>query len=136
MDRTQEFVNRLTGILNSNIDPELATAAWEYGKTWYRDANTFAQKLSEKYGITMEQACGVMAATSIRTRWEANLADATLACAGLLNKGLKIRYQKCEAILASDDTGIEAVLQILRGPKIKAFCKNILDPDGRDATID
>lgn len=138
MDRTQEFVNRLTGILNTNVDPELAMLAWDYGQKWYADAHDFAWKISNTYGITLEQAAGLMAATSIRTRWDANLRDALLAAAGLLTVGLRIRIDKAAAIMAlpEDDAGQEAVLNILRGPKIKAFMQNILDPQGRVATID
>ena len=137
MDRTPEFVARLTGILNSNIDPDLARDAWEYGMTWYRDAHDYAWKISNTYGISLEQACGLLAATSIRTRWDNNLRDAMLAAAGMLTVGLKIRRDKCAAILdLPEKHTVDDVLNILRGPKISAFMQNILDPDSTVATID
>lgn len=138
VDRTDEFVARLVGILNSNVDPELARIAWDYGRKWYQDAHDYAWKLSNTYGITLEQAAGLIAATSIRTRWDANLRDAMLAGAGLLTTGLKLRYQKTRAIMAlpESDAGLDAVLAILKGPKVSAFARNIIDPNGDEATID
>jgi hypothetical protein len=139
VDRTDEFVARLVGILNANYDESLRTIAWEHGLTWYQDAHDYAVMLTEQFNLTLAQACGIMAATSIRTRWTANLRDAVLASGGLLNTGLKIRYQKCNEIRGMAEPtrdDVQAVLRILKGPKISAFALNILDPNGRVATID
>lgn len=136
-ETVEAFTVALAGYANSAIDPDLAKLAWDYGQTWYRDAHDFAWKLSNTYGISLMQAAGIMAATSIRTRWEANLADAMLAAGGLLRTGLKLRYQKSDAILALPESHtLGDVLQVLRGPKISAFAQNILDPESRVATID
>lgn len=45
----------------------------EYAKRWYDGANVIAQDIASKYGITLEQASGVIAALSPQKDWFMNI---------------------------------------------------------------
>lgn len=138
--RVAEFEKNLEELLLSHQNSALFVDALKYASKWYEDAHDYAMQLSSFFGITIEQACGVIAATSIRTRWNANIADAGIICGGGYIRGLKIRRHKSYDILelTGDDASSKvAVLSILNGPKVCAFFQNILDPkNSTAATID
>ena len=48
----------------------------EEGKIWYRQANMFAENLSNKYNISLKTAASVIACLSPAAKWERNLIDA------------------------------------------------------------
>jgi hypothetical protein len=134
---TDAFVARIVGILNMPVDPALAIAAETFGKRWYQDAHEFANTIAQRAEISLVKAAGIVAAFSIRTHWSRNLKDTVLFLGQHTIGGLKIRVNKAQAILnLPDDASEDDVLDVLRGPKIRAFARNIIDPNGREATID
>jgi hypothetical protein len=107
------------------------------GTAWYHAAHTYARGLSERYGVTLEQAAGVLAALSPQLRWDGG-AHNNMTCADqLIRTGdtsgvLGGSKRKALAILAGS-----APLDILGGPKVRAFYANILDPESsQEVTVD
>lgn len=54
---------------------------WEQGRNWYSDARAFSRWLAETYGISVEQAAGVLAVLSPRVDWDTNMRTAVAVCA-------------------------------------------------------
>lgn len=115
----------------------------ENGLTWYSSAHNVVTRLSSRYNVTLEQACGVIAALSPGAQWERNIEDAELFISywSAGNRGKRLpsvgvygrnNRRKAERIL-----GGEKPLTVLGGPKVTAFYTNILDPsNNRVVTID
>ena len=114
------------------------------GLAWYRTANTAAIELSDRYGIDVTTACGVIAALSPRNKWTRNLIDAenlinvyVTAGADACNEVKVCTFGKNKAkaisILASIPT-LDVVESILSGPKLKEFFRCIIGQD--DVCID
>lgn len=103
------------------------------GSRWYHAAHTFARGLSERYGITLEQSAGIIAALSPQCSWARNMTCADqLVRTGDTSGVLGGSKRKAQAILAGGNP-----LDVLRGPKVRAFYANILDPAGsQDVTVD
>jgi len=87
-----------TGLLNAYQDQMADNLQFLYGQTptnvvdvaknWYRGANQLASGLSNKYGVSIEQASGVLASLSPQKDWYQNvsLADRVFAA---YNSGIK-----------------------------------------------
>lgn len=117
----------------------LATYAWandahkREGSVWYQSAHTFARGLSERYGITLEQAAGVIAALSPQLSWSRNMTCADeIIRTGDTRGVLGLSKRNARAILAGAHP-----LDVLNGPKTRAFFDNILRPTASHAvTVD
>lgn len=48
----------------------------EKSLNWYSEANTYAQNLHQKYGVSVEKICAVISALSPAVSWEINKTDA------------------------------------------------------------
>jgi hypothetical protein len=97
------------------------------GMSWYNRANDFARTLDSN----VERAAGVIAALSPNTSWTANMTLAKSAYAGNV-KGFPANVAKVNRILDG-----EAPLDVLGGPKVRAFYANIAEPDvSHSAVID
>ena len=115
----------------------------EHGLTWYQTAHNIALGLTVRYQITIEQACGVIAALSPGLQWELNVSQATdlidswhsgARGAHLPRVGTYGRknVRKCTDILSGKDPSA-----VLGGFKVHNFYANILDPkDVNAVTID
>ena len=96
-------------------------AEWDAARDWYSAAQEIALEMAREFGVTLEIAASVIAATSPRTIWSFNVkhARAILAGeeipAGALGTNDK-RGRNC-AILGFDGLG--------NGPKVNAFARNI-----------
>lgn len=118
---------RLLSLFDGANDDQMA-----YGLDWYSAAHTFCVGLAERYGVSVDQAAGIVAALSPRVEWGLNmrLADElvrTGAC-----KGLSGNVRKAQRILAG-----EAPLSVLGGNKVRSFYDNIARPDtSATVTID
>lgn len=114
------------------------------GQDWYETARDAAVKLSERYGVDVTTACGVIAALSPRNKWTRNLIDAE----NLINVYVSSGAEACDSIkvctfgsnkskalriLASDPT-LDMVESILSGPKLKEFFRCIIGQE--DVCID
>lgn len=97
---------------------------WSAGITWYARAHEEAVSLSETYGCTILQACGIIAALSPQNGWDNNLAAAALF---LQDPTRDIHFhdacEKARAILNGAHP-----LQALRGSKVRSFYRNIAEP--------
>lgn len=117
-----------------------------FGPEWYPTARASAVALAERYGFTVEQSVGVIAATSPRVDWSSNLADAETVLSwcedsrdGSSAPWWSIRGD-CSAFSANILAAIECAaaddpLTVLNGQKQRAFYRNIIgDADG--VTVD
>lgn len=96
---------------------------------WYDDAHQFAQDLADEYGTDFRTVAGVLAATSPNTGWLQNKQRTAhlVSChkgGSPLSGHFKFVLLKSGLILQ----GYEP-LDILRGPKERAFFQNIAEPD-------
>ncbi len=105
------------------------------GHRWYEDAHTVAREQAETYNLTIEVTSGVLAALSPRLGWGSNvaIAERMLASHGTLDRGALGRsLSQARAIYAGTP-----VLDVLGGPKTRAFYENILTAgDSKLAVID
>lgn len=95
---------------------------------WYEDAERYCQYLAVQYGVTLEQACGVMSAFSPRVHWSRNKVLAELYLDGEPTPGLRNSRRAADAVMVH---GIDA----LRGLKTHAFARNMYG-DTDAVTID
>ena len=102
-------------------------ADYRDGSLWYLRAHDHALDLSERYGLTVRQASGIIAALSPQIGWEQNLviADDFTASGGTASVHFSICTERARAIL--DDPHADP-LDILGGPKVRSFYRNILNP--------
>ena len=115
------------------------------GQDWYPQARRIAATLSGRYGVSVAQSIGVMAALSPRNRWERNVQDADALISAyvaggaeqaMLTKVCTFTSNKTKAvrILESNLQDISSALTILSGPKLKEFASCIEGLD--DVCID
>ena len=124
---------------------DLATAAETAGgQSWYQQANQIAVTLADRYEITEEQACGVIAALSPRNKWDRNVIDAENLIAAWVAGGTEacedvkvctFGANKAKAIRCLDEGFADgSIFMILSGPKLKEFYSCIRGID--DVCID
>ena len=114
------------------------------GQDWYDTARDAATKLSERYGVDVTTACGVIAALSPRNKWDRNLIDAE----NLINVYVSSGVEACESIkvctfgsnknkalrILDAIPTLDMVENILSGPKLKEFFRCIIGQE--DVCID
>lgn len=101
---------------------------YDAGMRWYHDAHEAAVRLDP---INPDRAAGVIAALSPQTDWARNLELTRRAYTnGYASGTLGRSIDKANAILAGADP-----LDVLRGPKTRAFYRLIADPDDLDAVV-
>jgi hypothetical protein len=94
---------------------------------WYSDARRFSDGLARAYGLGVEAVAGAIAALSPQVAWSAQVAwapaifDAWKQGADLPGPGLGVNKRKAGRILAG-----EAPLDVLGGPKVRAFYRGII----------
>jgi hypothetical protein len=102
------------------------------GAVWYQTAHTFAVGLAKRYGVSVEQAAGVIAALSPQLAWTLNERYADLICR--TGDAPVLGRSKRNALAILDGAN---PLDVLRGPKTRAFFDNILRPDSSSVvTVD
>lgn len=121
-----------------NITRVFRTATAEQraaGFDWYADAHDTAKEFAATYGVTLEQAAGVIAALSPLNSWGANvkLARRMIASGGTMTTGyLTVGLTKARAILAGADPA-----ELLTSDKVAAFYHGIVTRGATDrVTID
>ncbi len=102
----------------ARIATELTAAEVAAGIGWYPLALRQARRMAREHGTTEHRAAGVIAALSPRCRWSENLRRADRALATGVARGLFAH--KAQAII--DGT---RPLDVLSGPKVRAFYRNI-----------
>jgi hypothetical protein len=88
------------------------------GREWYAEAHRVAHTLAGRYGVTPDQAAGVIAATSPLNSWAANvrISERILAAGGLSEGYLTVGLRKADAILAGAD-----IVATLKSDKVVNF---------------
>lgn len=109
-----------------------------HGTTWYVQAQTLAQAMSDYHQVPLRIVVGVIAALSPNNKWERNTKDADTMIAAYLRGDhvdvcrpstyTKMRDKAWLIIASMPDTDDE-VMTILNGQKIVSFFKNIMGYD-------
>ena len=118
---------RSTDFTTDHIEGWLARATpaqIAQGSTWYHRAYRTAKQIAHANGHTTAQAAGVLAALSPQVTWDRAVTLASLAARGEYVPHFRRQTAKAQRIL----TG-EPPLDVLSGPKVRAFFRNIVDPD-------
>jgi hypothetical protein len=107
----------------------------EDGIEWYARAGRLGQRLADKYGCTLAQSVGVIAALSPNNKWHRNCQDAE-SCIKAWSLGRDVlavvcctyplMQDKAKRILELKAPSREQVAAILNGRKISAFALSIL----------
>jgi hypothetical protein len=98
------------------------------GVQWYDDARALAQDIADDSDVTLKVASGVIAALSPRMQWVTNVNAARKACKGEAYGALGTSKRNADRILKGEDP-----LDVLRGPKTRAFYQAIMGDD--DAAV-
>lgn len=134
MDRLTPIDNRggaATRRLIRFVD-DATTAEIRHGLGWYELAHATACTLANENGVSVDTACGVIAALSPRSDWPQNVKRARELLETGDTYGLGNGRGKAKAIVAGADP-----LSVLSGPKTRAFYLNVADPEHSDAvTVD
>jgi hypothetical protein len=111
-------------------------------RLWYHAAHAFAQKLADRYGVTLSQAVAVIAAVSPRKEWGANRRQAEVILARWREfDDVKDPHEVAERLNLGLNTNVTLALRILRGdsvdilsesPKRPSFYNNIMWPGQTD----
>lgn len=101
----------------------------EEGLSWYADAHAVATHLDPE---DPARAAGVLAALSPRTNWGRNVNLAARAYAdGAASRTMRMCVEAADRILAGADP-----LEVLAGPKVRAFYACIADPGCPEVVVD
>jgi len=114
------------------------------GKLWYQTANHKAQLICKDTGLALWTVSSVIAALSPRNHWEQNLIDAHNLClayvSGINPNTVRVKtfnQNKRKAIQLLKASHESSVSALLKGNKVTAFYRNILEPtDDTYVTID
>lgn len=109
------------------------------GLRWYQTGHDLCATMGKLAGISSETACGVVAALSPGKSWEQNLEEAGRFIAAfkagdelpIVGAYGRANVRKAERILKG-----EAPLDVLQGPKVRAFYSNLSNPSGQEVCID
>lgn len=131
-----------------------ASGAYEQQKAWYHTAHDLVGQHAQAAGIAPETFAGMVAATSPRALWQsktgrlvnieyaekaaahakANPGKSGREIADSLTKPGMLRQSLASAIEVHNGRPVE---DVLKGPKIRSFYNNLVDPSGTDhVTID
>lgn len=127
MRRVRQFARRLLAVWRAATRREKTA-----GARWYAEATRTAKTLARRYGVSHATAAGVMAAISPRLTWKYNVkaAEMILATASRVPGVFRASLVKALRILSG-----ERPLQVLSGPKVRAFYR-VLMGDESHAVVD
>ncbi len=129
VSRVDEFAAKFRALIEQaeRDTPEFAQIAFDQAQEWYPNAHKVCLDLSEKYDVYFTKVMGIMAAMSIQTRWEKNLADTEKFLRGDVVSGLPIRVKKAHEVMGiKHGHDVDEIMRVLNGPKIQCFFDNIL----------
>jgi len=96
------------------------------GLLWYTRANRLAQGLADRFGLTLEQAAGILAVMSPGVAWDTQVErtgawiEAELAAPGSATfAGYTTNVNKARQLL------VKGTLGVIKGPKVTAFWRAI-----------
>ncbi len=112
---------------------EASSAEVVDGAQWYPNAQREAQRIASNFHITIEQACGIIAAISPGMNWDENIPQAWEFC---LNGSLSfLPYGHLNEVKAKRIRNGESPLDVLGGPKVTAFYAALLHPAGNTKAV-
>lgn len=122
-----EFTPSVENVISLYL--QASEMAFREGMSWYNDAHEFARILDPE---NVERAAGVIAAISPNTSWTANKTLARKAYAQGNGEGIGFpdKNAKVTRILNGENP-----LDVLGGPKVRAFYATILDPTGDHSPV-
>ena len=133
-------VGRIAALLAVADDADKAS-----GVVWYSEAHKFAHGLASDTGIGVRAVCHVIAVLSPACIWKRNKTDARAVCLEFIKTGRVTETEvstygqnraKAERILVAWFAS-EPWDNILSGPKVTAFARNIENPNNlEDVTLD
>lgn len=100
----------------------------DQGDRWYWAAHAFCVDLADRYGLTVDAACALVAVLSPRTSWDQNMVLADQFARTGDAPTLGDHKAKARRILAGEQPA-----DVLRGHKVCAFWQCLVDPDTADA---
>lgn len=102
---------------------EASESQIERGKAWYWQANGIANNLAREHALSLEQACGILAALSPSTDWERNVSLAfTLAETGDCSHAYGDAIRKARLIRDNPDSD---PLLFIGGRKVRSFYHSV-----------
>lgn len=101
------------------------------GVEWYAEAYGIACDYAERFGITADQAAGIIAALSPMNSWDKNVKDAERFLATGVRVHTDANMRKCERILAGED-----VHTVLNADKTQNFWLGIVSQGAQGVCID
>ena len=108
--------------------------AMREGLSWYLDAHNVSRALASAHNLTVAQVAGIIAALSPMNGWENNKRKAAQLISQGNGEGCGLRKNVAKAMAIFDGAD---PLDILKGDKVRAFYRTILDPFGDiDPVID
>lgn len=122
----------------SAAPPYLHTAEWlvslyyegEHARDWYDQAQLTCSGMAESFGLSLEQVAGIVSALSPRVRWHKNVEYARRFIRGERVPVFSTSRRNAQRILDG-----EHPLDVMRGPKTRAFYSNLIG-DLRHVTCD
>lgn len=101
------------------------------GVEWYAEAYGIACDYAERYGVSVGQAAGIIAALSPMNSWAKNVKDAERFLATGARVHTEANMRKCERILAGED-----VHTVLNADKTQNFWLGIVSQGAEGVCID
>lgn len=95
-------------------------ATRDAGELWYQIARDDCQALADEFGLSLDSACGVVAALSPNLRWDRNIRAARNVLSGGTSEAYPANEFKARRIQAG-----ESPLDVLGGLKVRAFYSNL-----------
>lgn len=121
-------VENLRITFNEAVDAEIVN-----GAQWYVNAHREAQRLATAFSLSIEQACGIIAVISPGMNWDENVPQTWEFCTtGALSF---LPYGHLNEIKAKRIYGGAHPDEVLRGPKVTAFYKALLWPNGNTPAV-
>jgi hypothetical protein len=106
------------------------------GATWYPTAARVCRALAWAHGLEPWQVAGAVAALSPSNRWERNLKDAALLLLGQRCGFHTYPQQVLKALACLSAQSLDAVEDVLRGPKTRAFAVLLTNPGADRVVVD
>lgn len=132
-------VNVVDNILSVYATVKGSASADEYTNAvlWYPIAHKFALSMSEAYGLTIEQSCGIIAAMSPQLSWQKNKEQALEFCRRMRNGEslVGLMAYKANVNKAVRIYNGEFALDVLGGMKVRSFYANLM-LDVQAVTVD
>lgn len=125
--RTYDLKRRIHRVWAMATDDQI-----ERGLQWYGEAHGIAEEIGDDLGLDARHGAGMLAALSPMVYWEQNVKDARVLALDSDATVSTFNDQKRKALKIKRGDDPESVL---KGPKVRAFWKCILEPKHPEAVV-